>query len=94
MNPRLHVSNRKEWRLWLKENHHKEKVVWLVYYKKHTGKPRIPYDDAVEEALNEGANNFFESLSSAKTRNEINPWNNEANSSGLCPVFPGMSGVA
>jgi len=25
--------------------------VWLVYYKKHTGKLRIPYDDAVEEAL-------------------------------------------
>ena len=23
----------------------------MIYYKKHTGKPRIPYDDAVEEAL-------------------------------------------
>ena len=24
---------------------------WLIYYKKHTGKPIIPYDDAVEEAI-------------------------------------------
>jgi uncharacterized protein YdeI (YjbR/CyaY-like superfamily) len=25
--------------------------VWLIYYKKHTGRPRISYDHAVEEAL-------------------------------------------
>ena len=47
----LYISNRKEWRKWLKENHSTVKEVWLTYYKKHTGKPRIPYDDAVEEAL-------------------------------------------
>ncbi|MBU1099647.1 MAG: YdeI/OmpD-associated family protein [Bacteroidetes bacterium] len=51
MNKRLYVKNREEWREWLQENYSKEKEVWLIYYKKHTGKPRIPYDDAVEEAL-------------------------------------------
>lgn len=51
MNFRVHLTNRKDWRLWLKENHNREKEIWLVYYKKHTGKPRVPYDDAVEEAL-------------------------------------------
>ena len=51
MNPRIYITNRKEWRAWLQENHQKEKEVWLIYYKKHTGIPRIPYDDAVEEAL-------------------------------------------
>jgi len=35
----------------LKKNHRTQKEVWLIYYKKHTGKPRIPYDDAVEEAI-------------------------------------------
>jgi uncharacterized protein YdeI (YjbR/CyaY-like superfamily) len=25
--------------------------VWLIFYKRHTGKPRVEYDDAVEEAL-------------------------------------------
>ncbi len=51
MSLKLYFSNRKEWRKWLKENHSSVKEVWLIYYKKHTGKPRIPYDDAVEEAL-------------------------------------------
>jgi uncharacterized protein YdeI (YjbR/CyaY-like superfamily) len=48
---KLYISNRKEWRRWLKENHSIAKEVWLIYYKKHTSKLRIPYDDAVEEAL-------------------------------------------
>jgi uncharacterized protein YdeI (YjbR/CyaY-like superfamily) len=47
----LYVTTRTEWRSWLKEHHTTEKGIWLVYYKKHTGKPRIPYNDAVEEAL-------------------------------------------
>lgn len=25
--------------------------VWLIFYKKHTGKARLAYDDAVEEAI-------------------------------------------
>lgn len=47
----LYVTNRKDWREWLSKNHDKKKEIWLIYYKKHTGKPTIPYDDAVEEAL-------------------------------------------
>lgn len=35
------AENRKEWRDWLKKNHKKGKEIWLVYYKKHTGKPTI-----------------------------------------------------
>lgn len=48
---KLYVKSRDEWRSWLQNNHAAEKEIWLIYYKKHTGKPRIPYDDAVEEAL-------------------------------------------
>jgi uncharacterized protein YdeI (YjbR/CyaY-like superfamily) len=47
----LHVTNRKDWRKWLREHYKTEKDIWLVYYKKETGKPRISYNDAVEEAL-------------------------------------------
>ena len=47
----LYVSNRVEWRKWLKKNYKTEKEIWLVYYKKTSGKPRIEYNDAVEEAL-------------------------------------------
>ena len=46
-----YFKSRKEWRKWLEKNHDKKKEIWLIYYKKHTGKPTIPYDDAVEEAL-------------------------------------------
>lgn len=47
----LYVSNRDDWRLWLSKNHDVEKEVWLIYYKQHTGKPSLSYDDSVEEAL-------------------------------------------
>ena len=48
---KLYVSNRKDWRKWLKANYKTEKEIWLIYYKKDSGEPRIPYNDAVEEAL-------------------------------------------
>jgi len=47
----LYVKNREEWKKWLETNHLKKKEIWLVYYKKHTGKARIPYNDAVDVAL-------------------------------------------
>src|SRR3989338_2984937 len=47
----IYVKNRNGWREWLGKNHDIEKDVWLIYYKKHSGKERIPYNDAVEEAL-------------------------------------------
>jgi uncharacterized protein YdeI (YjbR/CyaY-like superfamily) len=47
----LYFSDRKEWRSWLRNNFDKLDKVWLVYYKKHTSKPTIAYNDAVEEAL-------------------------------------------
>ena len=47
----IYLQSAEAWRNWLAENHEKEKGIWLVYYKKHTGKPRIPYNEAVEEAL-------------------------------------------
>jgi len=51
-NPRrLHFSDREEWRSWLKRNHDAEKEIYMIFYKKHTGKPNISYDAAVEEAL-------------------------------------------
>lgn len=47
----FYAPSRKEWRAWLKKNHEKKKEVWLIYYKKSSGKKRIPYEDAVKEAL-------------------------------------------
>lgn len=47
----FHPLSRAEWRAWLAENHAKTAGIWFVYYKKQTGKPRVTYDEAVEEAL-------------------------------------------
>jgi len=47
----LYVSRRKAWRAWLEKNHRTKKEIWLVYPRAHTGKRRIPYNDAVEEGL-------------------------------------------
>jgi len=47
----FYTADRKKWRAWLRKNYKKVKEIWLVYYKKESGKPRIEYNDAVEEAL-------------------------------------------
>ncbi len=47
----LYLKNREEWHKWLEDNHSVADEIWLIYYKKASGKPRIPYNDAVEEAL-------------------------------------------
>lgn len=47
----LYLTDRKDWRTWLSKNYNQEKEIWLVYHRKASGKPRISYNDAVEEAL-------------------------------------------
>ena len=47
----LYVNDREQWRTWLAEHHASEREIWLVYYNKASGKQRISYNDAVEEAL-------------------------------------------
>jgi len=44
-------KNREQWRNWLEEHHATETEVWLVFLKKHTARPSVSYNDAVEEAL-------------------------------------------
>ncbi len=47
----IHLTTRAEWRAWLAENHAREQGVWLITYKRATGKARIAYEEMVEEAL-------------------------------------------
>lgn len=47
----FHPLSRAAWRAWLEENHARREGVWFVYFKKTSGKPRVAYDEAVEEAL-------------------------------------------
>jgi len=47
----FYAKTRAEWRKWLMENHAKKSEIWLVRYKKVTGKQTVTYQDAVDEAL-------------------------------------------
>lgn len=47
----LYVTTPAQWRRWLQKNSSKKKEIWLVYYNKASGKKRIPYNDAVDQAL-------------------------------------------
>jgi len=46
-----HPKTRSQWRKWLEKNHSTSPGIWLIYYKKDTGKRKFDYADAVEEAL-------------------------------------------
>jgi uncharacterized protein YdeI (YjbR/CyaY-like superfamily) len=45
------AADRDEWRAWLEANHDTAEEIWLVSPHKDTGRERVPYNDAVEEAL-------------------------------------------
>ncbi len=49
--PHVHVETVQEWRDWLLAHHATEAGAWLVSWKSVTGRPRVPYVNAVEEAL-------------------------------------------
>lgn len=47
----FYSSDVRAWRRWLRQHHKTKKEIWLVYYRQGSGKARIAYNDAVEEAL-------------------------------------------
>jgi uncharacterized protein YdeI (YjbR/CyaY-like superfamily) len=47
----LYVTTREQFRGWLEKNHSSRQEIWLIQYKKASGKPSLNYVEAVEEAL-------------------------------------------
>jgi uncharacterized protein YdeI (YjbR/CyaY-like superfamily) len=47
----FYPKNRTAWRNWLMKNGVNKDSIWVIYYKKQTGKPTVAYTDAVDEAL-------------------------------------------
>jgi uncharacterized protein YdeI (YjbR/CyaY-like superfamily) len=45
------VESRQEWRDWLSANHATSEGIWVVTWKRATGRPRPTYEDLVEEAV-------------------------------------------
>lgn len=47
----FYPKTKQEWRQWLIDHHQSEEAVWLLSYKKKTGKPCVAWSDVVDEAL-------------------------------------------
>jgi uncharacterized protein YdeI (YjbR/CyaY-like superfamily) len=47
----FYPATKQHWRKWLAKNHMHKDAVWLIFHKKHTGKPSVKWTDAVDEAL-------------------------------------------
>ena len=47
----FYAKDRKAWRRWLEKNHADAASVWLIIYKKESGKASVYYPESVEEAL-------------------------------------------
>ncbi|MFH1236685.1 MAG: hypothetical protein V1685_07210 [Parcubacteria group bacterium] len=46
-----YFKNPQLFRKWLVKNHATQSSVWLLFYKKHTNKPTMTYQQALDEAL-------------------------------------------
>lgn len=44
-------ASQQEWRLWLQNNHKATQSVWLIYYKKGSGRRTLTWSEAVDEAI-------------------------------------------
>ena len=47
----FYAKSQEEWRKWLEDNNQIEKSVWLIIYKKESGKPSVYYSEAVDQAI-------------------------------------------
>lgn len=68
------AADRTEWRDWLEKNHAAEKEVWLVYYKKESGKKCVTYQESLEEALCFGwIDSLIQKIDDEKYARKFNP---------------------
>lgn len=52
--PRLHVESATQWGAWLAEHHREGAGVWVVWWKRSSGKPAPSYEDLICETLRWG----------------------------------------
>jgi len=49
--PHVHADDRATWRAWLEANHATARGAWLVTWRQRSGRVRLDYETAIEEAL-------------------------------------------
>ena len=74
MENEISFKTRREWRAWLEKNSSNPGEVWVVYYKKDSGKPSITYRESLEEALCFGwIDGIRKSIDSERYANRFTP---------------------
>jgi uncharacterized protein YdeI (YjbR/CyaY-like superfamily) len=70
----FYAATRQRWRTWLASHHDSESEIWLIFHKKHTGKPAIAYKDALDEALCYGwIDSLVKRIDDKPVRPEVHP---------------------
>jgi uncharacterized protein YdeI (YjbR/CyaY-like superfamily) len=68
------AANRAEWKAWLEQHHATATEVWLIYYKKGSGKPTATYLETLEEALCFGwIDSIIQKIDDEKYARKFNP---------------------
>lgn len=49
--PLVHIDDAATWRAWLEANHATARGVWLVTWRRRSGRQGLDYEDAIQEAL-------------------------------------------
>ena len=47
----FYPKTKNDWRNWLQEHHQSKTGIWVILYKKNSGKPTISWSESVDEAL-------------------------------------------
>lgn len=81
----FYPENQDAWRRWLEEHHLSKQSVWVVFYRKASGRPSVSWSDAVDTALcfgwidskkikidSERSHQFFSSRKAGSTWSKIN----------------------
>lgn len=77
---KIHIDTADALRVWLVKNHASDSSVWLVKWKKSSGKPYISYDDIVDLLLCYGwVDSLPNKLDSERTMLRISPRNPKSN---------------
>jgi uncharacterized protein YdeI (YjbR/CyaY-like superfamily) len=70
----LEFGNRKEWRIWLEENHSRENEAWVVIQKKRSTRKGLRYEEAVDEATCFGwIDSKMQSIDAERFRQRFSP---------------------
>lgn len=76
----LFVTTRAQFREWLAKHHASRREIWLVQYKKASGKASLPFEEALEEAICFGwIDSYMKSMDAERYATRFSPRRSRSN---------------